>query len=315
MDEKRKFIIDTDTAGDDAAAIMLAVRSGAADVLGVTVAAGNVSLEQGMKNALAALELVGSDAPVFPGAEKPLNGEDKPVFSVYGKDGMGDCGLISPKGRPQDKNAVDFILETVAKYPGQVEILALAPVTNIALAIQKDPGTMKLVKRIWSMGSAGLGPGNATPVAEFNVYKDAPAYKVMLDLGCPVTVIGLDRDGPDTWISGERLAGLKNGSAAQRFFAASFSGLLEFKRGNGIDAVDIPDGTAAACALWDGYMTETTLCHASCITDPGECYGQVIFYKSGFHYDSEPPRGVENVELVTGAKDAEFAEKLIAALE
>ena len=113
MAENHRIIIDSDTAGDDAAALILAARSETVEILGVTVLAGNVPLEQGAKNALAVLELIGCDAPVYLGAAAPLSGEEKECFSVYGADGMGDAGLIHPKGKPQEKNAVDFILDTV----------------------------------------------------------------------------------------------------------------------------------------------------------------------------------------------------------
>ena len=192
MSTKHKVIIDTDTGGDDASALILAAKSENIDILGVTVLAGNVELEQAAQNALAALEIAGCNVPVYKGAAENYSGEKIDAFSVYGKDGMGDSNLIHPTGKAEDKNAVDYILETVAKYPNEVEIVALGPATNIAKAIERDPDTMKKVKMIWSMGTCGLGHGNASPVAEFNVYSDAYAYKVMLDSGINITVAGLE---------------------------------------------------------------------------------------------------------------------------
>ncbi len=310
MSDIRRIIIDTDTGGDDAAALILAARSKTVEILGVTVAAGNVSLEQAWKNAMAALELAGCNAPVYLGASTPLSGEEKECFSVYGKDGMGDADLIHPKGKPQAQHAVDYILDTVRQHPGEIEIMPLGPVTNIALAIAKDRETVKQVKRIWSMGTAGFGPGNATPVAEFNVYKDAPAYKVMLDLGVPVTVIGLDMDDEPTWTSEPKLAEMAQGSKAQRFIAAATGKLLEFKKGNGIPFVDLPDAVAMGCLVWPDFVEETTQCYGSCITAPGETYGMVIFYKEGFTYDSMPQIGACNVAVVSKAKKPEFVERL-----
>ena len=309
---KHKIIIDTDTAGDDAAALILAAKSDTVDILGVTVAAGNVSLDQAALNSLAALELAGCDAPVYLGATAPLSGEEKECFSVYGKDGMGEADIIHPKGKPQSKGAIDYILDTVRENPGEIEIVALGPVTNIALAIRKDRETMMKVKRIWSMGTAGFGPGNATPVAEFNVYKDAPAYKVMLELGVPVTVIGLDMDDEPTWTDEAKLEEMKKGSEIQRFIATATRKLLEFKKGNGIPAVDLPDAVAMGCLVWPDFVEETTLCYGSCITDPGETYGMVIFYKDGFTYDSMPKIGKCNVSVVTKAKKNEFVDHLNA---
>ncbi len=314
MKKIRRIIIDTDTGGDDAAALILAVKCSTVDILGVTVAAGNVSLTQAAKNCLAALEIAGSDAPVYLGARTPLSGEEKECFSVYGKDGMGDAGLVHPSGTPQKKDAVDFILEQVKKYPGEIEIVTLGPVTNIALAIRRDRETMKQVRRIWSMGTAGFGPGNATPVAEFNVYKDALAYSEVLKLGVPMTVIGLDMDDEPTWTSAEKLEEMMRGSKLQRFIALAAGKLLEFKRSNGIDAIDLPDAVAMGCLVWDDFVEETVLCYGSCITEPGETYGMVIFYRDGFTYDSMPKTGKCNVSVVTKAKKSEFVDRLNAVL-
>lgn len=195
LSEKHKVIIDTDTGADDASALILAAKSENIDILGVTVLAGNVDLEQGTKNALAALELAGCDAPVYKGSAENYSGEKINAYSVFGQDGMGEKDLIHPNRKAEDKDAIDFILETVAADPGEVEIIAIGPATNIAKAIERDPDTMKQVKRIWSMGTAGFGQGNATPVAEFNAYHDPYAYKAMLDAGIPITVVGLDLCG------------------------------------------------------------------------------------------------------------------------
>lgn len=121
----RKVIIDTDTGADDASALILAAKSENIDILGVTVLAGNVDLEQGTKNALAALEIAGCDAPVYKGAAENFSGKKIDAFSVFGTDGMGDADLIHPNGKAEDKDAIDFILETVKANPNEVEIVAL----------------------------------------------------------------------------------------------------------------------------------------------------------------------------------------------
>ncbi len=312
MAEFHRIIIDTDTAGDDAAALIIAAKNPNIEILGVTVLAGNVSLEQGAKNALAVLELIGNEAPVYLGASAPLSGEEKECFSVYGADGMGEADLIHPKGKPQEKNAIDFILETIRANPGEIEIVALGPATNLALAIQRDRETMLKVKRIWSMGTAGFGPGNATPVAEFNVYKDAPAYEIMLKLGVPVTVIGLDMNDEPTWTYEDELQKMSQGNEVQRFMATCTRKLLEFKKGNGIPAVDLPDALAMACLVWPDFVEETTLCYGSCITEPGETYGMLIYYKSGFKYDSMPAVGEANISVVSKVKKHEFVQRMNA---
>ena len=308
--ERRKVIIDTDTGADDASALILAASSPELDILGVTVLVGNVDLDQAANNALAALELAGCDAPVYKGAAENYTGERIEAFSVFGTDGMGDKDLIHPYGTVQDGDAVDFILDTVKKYPGEVEIIAIGPATNIAHAMDKDPETMKQVKMIWSMGTAGLGPGNATPVAEFNVYSDAPAYKRMLDFGSPVTVIGLDMCGGDAQWTDRQFDRLSMSGETGEFITDSFSKLREFYAGNGsVGSVMNCDSLAMLCVVDPSFIQQSVQCHASCITDPGETYGQVIFYREGFSYDVASNDGIHNVTLVTEVEADEYFDR------
>ncbi|WP_051233752.1 nucleoside hydrolase [Butyrivibrio sp. NC3005] len=315
MEKKlRRVIIDTDTGGDDAAAIILAAMSNVFDIVGVTVAAGNVSLDQAAKNALMSLEIAGCSAPVYMGAHTSMDGIERETVSIFGKDGMGDAGLIHPQGKVEEQNAVDFILESVRKYPNEIEIVTLAPVTNIARAIEKDKETMKKVKCIWSMGTSGFGPGNATPVSEFNVYKDALAYKIMLDSGIPVEIIGLDACEMAT-VSKAQLDEMKNGNQVQNFVAASLDKIMDFYiQNNGIDFLPICDAIAMLCVFDDEFVLHKTICHGSCIADEGECFGQVIFYKKGFAYDSMPKVDSFNatvIDKVDGKRFFELYNKIV----
>lgn len=151
--QKRKIIIDTDSGADDAVALIIAAKDKNVDLLGVTVSEGNVTLKQAVDNALMTLEIAGSDAPVYAGADTTYTGKRREVFSVFGSDGMGDQDLIHPTRTAADGNAVDFIIDTVKANPDEVEIIAVGPATNLALAFDKDPETMKHVKRYWSMGT------------------------------------------------------------------------------------------------------------------------------------------------------------------
>ena len=316
MEEKRrKVIIDTDTGADDASALILAAGCRDIDILGVTVLVGNVDLEQGARNALMALEMAGSDAPVYKGASSNLSGKKIEAFSVFGEDGMGAAGLIHPKGKAMDKDAVEFLLETVRRYPDEVEIIALGPATNIAIAIKRDPDTMKRVKMIWSMGSAGLGPGNASPVAEFNVYADPAAYKVMLDSGIPVTVIGLDMCGGAAQWTNAQFAELEKVNETGKFVAASFGKLREFYAANGsADSVMNCDALAMTCALYPDFVKKTISCHASCITAPGETYAQVIYYQKGFTYDAVANDFDYNITLVADVDWESYFRRFLEAI-
>ena len=133
----KKLIIDTDTGADDASALVLAAKSKNVEILGVTTLVGNVDLEQSTQNALMALEMAGCSAPVYKGASERFNGDNIEVSSVFGSDGMGEADLIHPTGKAEDTDAVSFILDTVKKYPNEVELVVLGPATNIANAKKK----------------------------------------------------------------------------------------------------------------------------------------------------------------------------------
>ena len=313
--EKRKLIIDTDTGADDASALILAAKAGNVDILGVTTLVGNVGLEQSTKNALMALEVAGVDVPVYNGADTTYDGKKISAFSVFGADGMGEADLIHPAKEAEDKDAVRFILETVKANPGEIELVVLGPATNIAKAMDTDPETMKQVKMIWSMGTAGLGPGNASPVAEFNVYGDAPAYKRMLDFGVPVTIIGLDMcDGNAQW-TGNQFAELDKANDIGHFVSTSFKLIREFYASNGSeDATMNCDSMAMTCVLYPEFIKDTITAHGSCITETGESYAQVVFYKKGFTYDIVKNEFDYNVTLVTDADKDNYYKNYLSVI-
>lgn len=312
--EHRKVIIDSDTGADDASALILAAKQKNVEILGVTVLVGNVDLEQSAKNALAALELAGCDAPVYKGASENIEGEKTNAYSVFGSDGMGDAGLINPVKKAAEGDAVDFIIDSVKNNPGEVELISLGPATNIAKAIKKAPEDMKKVKRIWSMGTAGLGPGNASPVAEFNVYSDAEAYKIMLDAELPVTVIGLDMCNGEAQWTDDRFEKLDALNETGSFVADSFGKIREFYKNNGDASVMNCDSLAMMCALYPGFVKSTVNTHGSCITANDETYSQVIFYKEGFTYDMIKNEFKYTTELVTEVDKAAYFDNYLEAI-
>lgn len=316
-DLRRKIIIDTDTGADDAAAIVMAALQPQTDILGITVVAGNVTLQQGAENALMTLEMAGvTDVPVYCGSKSTVTGKEYAIFSVFGEDGMGDAGLIHPTKLPESENAVDFILSTVAAFPQEVELVALGPVTNIALAIRQDPETMAKAKHIWVMGTAGFGPGNATPFSEFNTYMDPEAMKILTDSGLPITVIGLDTNTENTYITKTEQQALLLGNDLERFIGNSMNGLMEYNRiTQGQEVANLPDPVAMACVLWKDYVTEVLPCHAEVTVTPGETYGQVLFHKKGEEADdsSSPPK--YNINVVTQTKNKQFKQRFLQMLK
>ncbi len=279
----------------------------------VGAVSGNVDVEQAGLNALQTLEVCGrADVPVYPGAKRPLFHERKATVSVHGKDGMGDKGIIHPVGKMQDRRAVDFILDTVKKYPGEVEIAVLGPATNIALAVLTDRDAMKNVKRIWSMGTPGFGPGNATPVSEFNVFIDAEAYALMLDSGSPITIAGFDLCTGNIGLDRYELSYLETGSPAAKFLTRATSVLLQFNIDTrGVHMVDLPDAVAMAAALWPDFVKKSVRCHCHCCTENSEVYGQVIFFQEGKTYESMPDVKDANADVITAVDSDMFTQKFM----
>ncbi len=274
----RKFIIDTDIGSDDAAALIMAMKEPEIDILGITTIGGNIPLENTTKNALQVVEECKKEIPVYPGASKPLVRNLVTAGNVHGKDGMGDKGLIHPTGKAEKTHAVDFILETVKSNPYEVELVVLGPVTNIAIAINKDKETMQKVKRIWSMGTSGFGPGNMSPVAEFNVFVDAESYDIMLNSQIPITIAGFDLCLGDASFTPDELEELST-TPLGKFIADCNSTRLAFnKETTGTAYVDLPDAVAMAAALYEDVITEKINAYCYCCTKEEATYGQVIIY-------------------------------------
>ncbi|MGB0959950.1 MAG: nucleoside hydrolase [Halocynthiibacter sp.] len=190
----RKIIIDTDPGQDDAVAILLALASPELDVLGLTAVAGNVPLELTQKNARMVCELAGRpDMRVFSGCDRPLAHTLETAEHVHGATGLDGPDLPAPTMPLEEMHAVDFIIETLRSEPsGTVTLCPLGPLTNIATAFEKAPDIVERVQEIVLMGGAYFEVGNMTPAAEFNIYVDPEAAKIVFGAGAPIVVMPLD---------------------------------------------------------------------------------------------------------------------------
>jgi purine nucleosidase len=188
----RRLVVDTDTATDDPVALVMGLRHPGVRVEAITVVAGNVPVDQGVQNALYTLELLGGRTPVFRGAQAPLLASLETSQFIHGEDGMGDIGLPLCGREPHPGHAVDALLEAVGRYPGEVELVTLGPLTNVAMALHRDPSLAGKVKECAMMCGAGDHLGNITPVAEYNVWVDPEAAKVVFSSGMPLKMVGLD---------------------------------------------------------------------------------------------------------------------------
>ncbi|NQT61299.1 MAG: nucleoside hydrolase [Bacteroidetes bacterium] len=193
MSQKERIIIDTDAGVDDAMAILLALNSPELEVIGFTTVHGNAELSDCTKNVLRLLDLTGrQDIPVAVGADAPLI--RKPTYGkfVHGDDGFGDVDLPYSSLTPIAMHGVEFLEEMVNKHPGEITIVALGPLTNLALAIGKDRSFARKVKHVIFMGGTYLERGNATSVATANLFHDPHAARIVYDSGVPLTSVGLD---------------------------------------------------------------------------------------------------------------------------
>jgi pyrimidine-specific ribonucleoside hydrolase len=185
-------IIDCDTGVDDALALLFAVRHPGLDLRAVTCVAGNTDVDGVVRNTLTVLEQAGAPGiPVARGAERPLIEPVRTARHVHGQDGMGDLGLPAPTRVPVDVDAVTLLRQEILASPRPVTLIPTAPLTNIALLLRTHPEVVRNIERIVFMGGA-VATGNATPVAEFNVWHDPEAAAILLTAGVPITMYGLD---------------------------------------------------------------------------------------------------------------------------
>ena len=185
----RPFWIDTDTASDDAVAILMALRWHDVRVTEISIVAGNVPLDQGVTNAIYTAELCGSDVPVYRGADRPREREPSTGQFFHGPDGMGGMNCQARRSQ-ESEHAVDALTRTYREAPGETTLVTLGPLTNIALAIERDPDFAGHVPRCYVMGGAACTVGNITPAAEFNIWCDPEAARMVFRSGMPITMVG-----------------------------------------------------------------------------------------------------------------------------
>ena len=188
-----RIIIDTDPGIDDALAFLLALASPEIKLEALTTTQGNVTVEKATRNALSVLELANaSHIPVAQGSMLPLVLPLRASDAVHGESGLGNSELPEPRAIPIPQHAVDYLIERVLAEPNEIIIFPIGPLTNIAMAIRKEPGFAKAVKELVIMGGAIREGGNVTPLAEFNIFVDPHAAHIVFHSGIPITLIPLD---------------------------------------------------------------------------------------------------------------------------
>jgi len=264
----RKIIIDTDPGTDDAMAILLALNSPELDVRALTVVPGNVALPQAMKNALKLAALAGRcDLPVAAGADRPLLSKLETAEFIHGENGLANIEIETPACEADPRFGPDLIIEFVHRQPGEITLVPVGPLTNIALAVLKDPSIVPLVKEVVLMGGS-LSGGNATAAAEANIEGDPEAAQIVFQAGWPVTMVGLDVTDP-TVFSAAHLAELGRTRGPQNDFAvALFRFMVERLAGYGRTGMSMHDPLAVGVAIDPTLVT--TACYPISVETRGE---------------------------------------------
>ncbi len=310
----RHFLIDTDTASDDAVALVLALRHPDVTVEAITIVAGNVPIEQGVQNALYTVELCGSHVPVYRGMSAPLLRSLDTAQNVHGGDGMGDIGLPLHGRIPTPGHAVNVIIDTVNRFAGEIEVVTLGPLTNMAMALRQEPSLASKVKRCTIMGGTGQGHGNVTPVSEYNFWADPEAAKIVFEagheLGLPITMVGWDISRLYAVFTPADAAEIRKiGTPLAEFCMDIQRHVLEFcRKETKLPGFDLPDPIAMAIALDRTIATELQHLYVEIATHDDFCRGQSVV-------DHLAMTGrVANAEVVLQADHERFARMLYAAL-
>ena len=264
----RKIIIDTDTATDDAVAIIMALKCSDFDVKAITTVAGNVDLDLATINALYTVELCNKNTSIYKGSSGPLKRRLETSKFFHGRDGLGDTGPYNPLQKEENENGVDRIISLVNNHPKEIEIIANGPLTNIARAFQKHPSIIKKIKKLYVMGGIGEGKGNITQHAEFNFWVDPDAADIILNSGIEVRLIAWDTTQLFGYLNKENFNELEEIKTPLSRFAIDIQqrGLEYYKIKYGEDKIDLADPLAMAVMIDDSDTVYKT-CNIEIILD------------------------------------------------
>lgn len=188
---RKKIIIDCDPGQDDAVAIMVAGKNPTLEILGITVVAGNQTLDKTQKNALSIVDYLGLDLPVYAGCTRPMVRDRITAADIHGESGLAGHTFGPCKKQLEKQHAVQFIIDTLLHAEAPITLVPIGPLTNIAMAMRLEPKIIDKIERIVLMGGS-YGLGNVTPAAEFNIFADGDAAHVCFTSGVPITMVGLD---------------------------------------------------------------------------------------------------------------------------
>lgn len=310
---KHAIIIDTDPGVDDALALLLAAYSPEIELLGLTTIFGNVSVAQATHNAGFLVSLMPKPVPVAQGAAVPLSQAPKPPADfVHGPHGLGDLQVPSPAGfAPVALSAAEFIVDQIHARPGEVSLVPVGPLTNIALALQLDPSITRKVKQLVVMGGAAYRGGNVSPAAEANVWNDPHAAQQVFAADWPIVMVGLDVTHQVIMPEDRMMAACAQAPQVGPFLSRICAFYANFYRNTvGFPGFCVHD-PATVVQFLRPELFQTERGQIEVVTE-GLAMGKTLFAPQGFQY-AEPGWGVRsNVQVCLGV-DAEAVLQTIEA--
>jgi len=266
-----RLIIDTDTAGDDCFSMLLGMLHGGTTVDAVTICNGNIPFAQQTENALKTIEVAGfaDKVPVYEGCRLPLLRPPVDAAYVFGADGMSDANYPRTAQRAEPAHAVDAMIDLVMRHPDEITIIAQAPLTNIAMAVRKEPRFAKAVKHLWIMGGTDNAMGNVTPAAEFNFYVDPEAADIVLNAGFAASLVTWTLTLTDSVLNEEELTKISAlDTPLSRFFHQVNSASVAFSLARYANGATIhPDALTCALALDESLIMESEMCRVDVETE------------------------------------------------
>jgi purine nucleosidase len=306
----RRFLIDSDTGSDDAVALVMALRHPNSHIEAITTVAGNVPLAMATQNALYTAELCGANVPVYVGCAKPMLRPLETAQFVHGHDGMGDIGLPLTGREPAPGHAVTKILEVFAAAPGEIDLITLGPLTNIAVALLLEPKLAQQVRHCYIMGGTSDNVGNMSLAGEYNIYADPEAAQVVFESGLSITMIGWDISRKYAVFDPEDIVALQDIGTPLAHFCVGIQTVLQqyALSETGLAGFDLPDPIAVAVALEPSLIEESQARYVQVETSSGQARGQTLIDHMGLL--KKPPQ----TRVVYKANRQKFLEMLHEAL-
>ncbi|NOY99491.1 MAG: nucleoside hydrolase [Chloroflexi bacterium] len=306
----KRIIIDTDPGIDDALAILLALASPEVQVDGLTIVHGNCSADQGTVNALSVLELAqAAHVPVAKGCSLPLVQPSLLAPETHGKTGIGYAQLPPPKARPAAQHAVDFLIERILAAPGEITLVPIGPLTNLAMAIRREPRIVEAVKEVVIMGGAIRHEGNTTPLAEFNTYVDPHAAHIVYHSGMPITLVPLDVTYQCILSDADVARLLEQKSPVAQFIADATRFYMEFHdEYQQIDGCIINDPLALAL-VFAPQLVDTETLYVDVDISGGASMGKT--FADFYRMEDKAP----NMKVALGVRPRDFIELFLERME